>query len=59
MSKKDGKYKTAKGRCAVCIKCTIYIDGPFKGSCIYGGPFYGYCDEQGNDLNIVVNDIIV
>jgi len=52
MSKKDVKWKTKIGKCVCCHKCKIYTEGPMIGRCIYGGPFRGYCDEDGNDISI-------
>lgn len=28
--------------CACCDKCWIYVEGPWIGTCQYGGPFEGY-----------------
>lgn len=41
--------RTIWGRCAVCDRCQIYVNGPEMGRCIYGGTFNGYqtlyCDD--------------
>ena len=40
---KDEKgYTLVLGKCSCCKRCKIYLDGPARGTCIYGGPFAGY-----------------
>ena len=28
--------------CKICQRCWLWIEGPSRGSCLYGGPFAGY-----------------
>lgn len=49
MNKKSKEYASAKisaPNCGVCKKCEIYIEGPAKGKCVYGGPFKGYESQK-------------
>ena len=40
--------KTKPGKCNICFKCKIYVEGPMIGKCIYGGPFKFYSKEDGS-----------
>lgn len=31
-----------RGKCSSCKQCWVYLGGPLKGKCPYGGPFSGY-----------------
>lgn len=31
-----------RGKCSCCKQCWVYLGGPMKGKCIYGGPYQGY-----------------
>lgn len=33
--------------CPCCTKCWLYIEGPRKGQCDYGGPYFGYIEMEG------------
>ena len=49
MKKEEAKTKRdtsgnllIRGKCSVCKQCWIYMAGPMKGQCEYGGPYAGY-----------------
>ena len=48
--KKEIKDKTKLHKCGCCDKCQIYIEGPMKGYCSYGGPYKGYIYEDGTTI---------
>jgi len=43
---KDKQHKTVEYKCPTCEKCRLYIDGPYVGSCVYGGPYKGYINVE-------------
>lgn len=45
----DPRYRP--GRCVLCSKCWIIREGyPNAGMCALGGPFSGFVDEDGNEV---------
>lgn len=37
----DG-YAVVPHNCACCRTCWLYVEGPWKGICVYRGPYRGY-----------------
>jgi hypothetical protein len=35
-----------KADCPCCNRCKVYVEGPLRGHCLYGGPFEGYFEEM-------------
>lgn len=52
--KKKEQEKTKPFKCQVCTSCKIYIEGPMKDHCIYGGHFgfSGYINEKGEVFSL-------
>lgn len=38
----DPKDRVVPWSCPCCSKCWLFVAGPRKGACAFGGPFQGY-----------------
>ena len=56
--KEPWECKTVSIKCAVCVKCSVYIEGPLAGSCLYNGPFSGYNIENFEKDRINEQDMV-